>query len=43
MPERADIRTDLISVLALASGVAVVLPGLVVLLISLLAVLGFHF
>ena len=40
MPERADFRTDLISVLAIASGVAVVLPSLVFMLISILAVLG---
>jgi len=40
MPERADFRTDLISVLAIASGVAVVLPSLIFMLISILAVLG---
>jgi hypothetical protein len=43
MPERADLRTDLISVLALALGVAVIIPSLIVLLISILAVLGIHF
>ncbi|MCC2690931.1 MAG: hypothetical protein K0S21_3734 [Rhizobiaceae bacterium] len=43
MPERADLRTDLISVLALALGVAVIIPSLIVLMISILAVLGIHF
>jgi len=43
MPERADIRTDLISVIALASGAAVLIPSLIALLISLLAVFGIHF
>jgi hypothetical protein len=43
MPERADFRTDLISVLAIASGVGVMLPSLIVLLITILAVLGIGF
>ena len=43
MPERADIRTDLISVLALAMGAAVVIPSLIVLLITVLAVFGVGF
>jgi hypothetical protein len=43
MPERADIRTDLISVLAIVSGVAVVVPSLIFLLITILAVLGIGF
>jgi hypothetical protein len=43
MPERATIRTDLISMLALASGAAVVVPSLVALLLSLLAVFGIRF
>jgi hypothetical protein len=43
MPERADLRTDLISVLALASGAAVIIPSLIVLLLSILAVFGIHF
>ena len=40
MPERATIRTDLISVIALASGAAVIVPSLIALLFSVLAVLG---
>lgn len=43
MPERADIRTDPISVLALAMGAAVMIPSLIVLVITILAVLGFRF
>jgi hypothetical protein len=43
MPERADFRTDLISVLAISSGVGVMLPSLIVLLITILAVLGIGF